>query len=119
MGRLRRPAGTGRDLKRANLERAVLLGVDLTSADLGGASFRAAEIDHASFGKARLQGAIFEKRPDAGLHVRCALCGHGPFRGKRTDAGADRRRLRRREDGAAAGAQGAGALAVRGLGERC
>lgn len=30
----------GKDLKRANLDRAVLLGVDFTSADLGGATFR-------------------------------------------------------------------------------
>src|SRR3970040_2840669 len=50
----------GKDLKRANLDRAVLLGVDFTSADLGGATFRAAEINHASFSQARLPGAGFE-----------------------------------------------------------
>lgn len=51
----------GRDLRGANLERAVLVGVDFTSSDLGGATFRGAEINHASFSKALLQGATFEK----------------------------------------------------------
>ncbi len=50
------PVRDERLLHLGNLDRAVLLGVDFTSADLGGATFRAAEINHASFSKALLQG---------------------------------------------------------------
>lgn len=51
----------GKKLAGAKLDRAVLLGVDFTSADLSRASFRQAEINHASFSRAQLAGVSFEK----------------------------------------------------------